>query len=113
MLRSIILVTALALGGCATSSTSTTDINSTIAAVQSAAVTACKFLPTVSTVANLLTTGNAGGIAQTAESIAALICQAVAPAAVSSKLRDKLRVTSPTSSPITVNGVVIHGRFVS
>lgn len=108
MLRSVILVTALALGGCATSATTTTDISSTIAAVQSATVIACKFLPTVSTVANLLTTNSA---AQTSEAIAALICQAVSPAAVSSRLRAKLRVTSPTS--ITVNGVVIHGRFVS
>ncbi len=107
-MKKFLLIATLALGGCATTGTVTGDINATIAAIQSATVAACKFLPTISTVANLLTAGNQ--ITQTVESVAAMICQAVEPAVVSSKLRAKLRAPGPT--PILVNGVVIHGRFV-
>lgn len=107
-MKKFLLIGALTLGGCATTG-GTVDINATIAAVQSATVAACKFLPTVSTVASLLTTGNA--IVQTVDVLAAAICQAVAPAAVSANLRAKLRAPGPT--PIVVNGVIIHGKFVS
>jgi outer membrane lipoprotein SlyB len=111
-MRKLVLAATLAmsLGGCATNATVTGDINATIQAVIDATKLACHFQPTIATVASLLTAGTGTAIVQTVDTIAAAICQAVQPAVVSSRLRAKLRGASPT--PIVVNGVVIHGRFV-
>jgi hypothetical protein len=105
MLRKTIIVgvigSALALGGCAGGIMINpfTKQPITAADVQAAAVAACGFLPTASTVANILS--NNSGTVQSAEQIASLICGAVTPKA------GKLR-----GLPM-VNGVVIHGRFVN
>lgn len=107
-MKTLLLLAALTLGGCATTG-GTGDINAVIAAVQSATVAGCKFLPTINTVASLLAAGNA--IVQTVDSVASAICAAVQPAVVNPQLRRALNKTAPT--PIVINGVVIHGRFVS
>ena len=87
---------SLALSGCAT----LPQVTTTIGAVQQAAVIACGFLPTVSTVAGILSGGNAAVL--TAEAIATAICSAVHPAQ-SGRLGARR---------MTVNGVPIRGRFV-
>ena len=93
------LIAAFMLSGCATPGTTNTDI---IKAVREAAVAACGFLPTISTVAEIIASGNP--IVATASGIANAICAAVTalpPLA-----------TRKGSAPPTVAGVVIHGRFV-
>ena len=99
-----------ALGGCASlnpngTTTTTTSITQTIAQIQQAAVLACSFLPTTATVANIIgTVAGVGDQTQMITGIAGQICAAVAPPLASAKLR---KAIIPT-----VNGVVIHGRFV-
>jgi hypothetical protein len=105
-LKILMLGSSIMLGSCATTGTSSTDLQAAIAAIRSATVAACSFLPTVSTVANLLTAGNP--IAQSAESVAALICAAVQPVKQALRHGAKRGATAPP----TVNGVVIHGRFL-
>ena len=98
MFRKFLLATpvaaALVLGGCATTATSAAIIQ-----IQNYAVLACGFLPTVTTVANIIANGNP--ILQTATDIANAICAAVTPKAA------RRGAVLPT-----VNGVVVHGRFV-
>ena len=88
----------IALGGCGTTGGLSAP---TIAEVQAAAVAACSFLPTATTVANIIAAGNP--LVDTAASIAAAICSALA----ANKSSARKRATVPT-----VNGIVIHGRFV-
>lgn len=102
------LSASLALGGCATTTggttSTTTSISDTIAQIQNAAVTACAFLPTAATVANIIgTLAGVGTETNLAGNVAAQICAAVAPPKSA-----KLKAGVPT-----VNGVVIHGKFVS
>jgi hypothetical protein len=86
-------VVASLMGSC----TSTpTDVASVVAQVQQAAIVACGFLPTAATVAAILS----GGASTAVTDIAQLICTAVTTKGVR-------RGAAPT-----VNGVVIHGRFV-
>lgn len=84
---------ALVISGC---STTPANVQSVIAQVQQAAIVACGFLPTAATVAAILS----GGASTAVTDIAQLICTAVTTKGVR-------RGTAPT-----VNGVVIHGRFV-
>ncbi len=97
------LLAALTLGGCATNAGGGFDIS----AVQNATVAACRFLPTASTVANIIAAGNP--LLATAEAIAAAICAAVLPTAPAPlpPVLARRGVVVPT-----VNGVVIHGTFV-
>jgi hypothetical protein len=98
------MLCTVALGGCAsTGGTTATDITTVISQVQQAAVAACSFLPTTATVANILgTVAGVGAETQLATTVAAQICAAVSPAA---------SVRRGGAAP-TVNGVVVHGRFV-
>ncbi len=103
-LATFTLCTALSLGGCATTGgVSPTDIASAVAAVQSATVTACGFLPTAATVSGILASliPGASAIEQEIASVAGSICAAVMPAKNLRRLGAR-----------TVRGVVIHGRFV-
>lgn len=90
---------SLLLAGCATSGSGGSSIS--VSTVQNAAVTACGFLPTVSTVANLIASNNA--LVSSAESIASAICAAVAPAKQSGKFG---------AARASVNGVAVRGKFV-
>ena len=104
------LAATLSLGNCATTGGITpSSIQSVIASVQSAAVQACGFLPTASTVSAILASFVPGGSAVEASvaSVAQQICTAVLP--LKARLGKRLGGTSPP----TVNGIVIHGRFVS
>jgi hypothetical protein len=94
------LAASLLLGGCATSGTgpSTADI---IAQVRQAAVATCGFLPTIDTVAQILAAGNPTVII--AGTVANAICAAVTATPMQARRRGAVA---------TVNGVVIHGRFV-
>ena len=93
---------ALLLAGCGTFTNPFNGQTVTITAadVQAAAVQACNFLPTASTVASII---SASPMVATAGQIAALICQAVVP----TKQAGRLGAAVPT-----VNGVQVHGRWV-
>lgn len=94
--KSLLALPVMALlAACSTTGTLTAP---TAASIQAAAVAACGFLPTASTVANLLTT-NAN--VQSAEAVAAMICNAVVAKG------GRLGGAAPS-----VNGVAIHGQFV-
>lgn len=98
-LQAIALTGALLLGGCATTgSPSTADI---IAQVRQAAVATCGFLPTIETVAAIIAAGNPTVVI--AGTVASAICSAVTASTPLARRRGVLP---------TVNGVVIHGRFV-
>jgi len=100
------LAATLSLGSCATTGSITpVNVQSAITAVQSAAVQACGFLPTASTVSAILASfvPGASAIETWVVNIADQICAAVTPLK-GQKLR---AILAPT-----VNGVVIHGRFV-
>jgi hypothetical protein len=104
------LAVTLSLGSCATTGGITpSSVQSVIASVQSAAVQACGFLPTASTVSAILASFVPGGSAVEASvaSVAQQICTAVLP------LKAKLGKRLGGIAPPTVNGIVIHGRFVS
>lgn len=76
----------------------------TIEQVQNIVVRGCGFLPTVSTVADIITTFTGGGAAVAiADRIASAICNAVAPRNAARRGAGQPRV----------NGVAIHGRFVT
>lgn len=113
-IKSIVMAGALsiatALGGCAsttganTGTTAANNINSVIAQIQQASVAACSFLPTTATIANILgTVAGVGAETQLATTVASQICAAVSPAA---------KANRAAGAAPTVNGVVIHGRFV-
>lgn len=106
-LSALSFVGAIALAGCATTSTptSTADI---ITAVQNDAVLACKFLPTAATVAEIVSSAVPGAANATtmASQLAAQICAAVTAAVPTSGARRRSAI-----APM-VNGVVIHGRWV-
>lgn len=88
------LAASLALAGCGT----TSNTGDTVAQVQAIAKQVCGFLPTATTVLNIISGGNS--YVQTAESVASAICSAVTSKAA-------LRGAVPT-----VNGVKVRGRFV-
>ena len=89
----------LLVGGCGITNPLTgTPI--TAADVQAAAVAACGFLPTASTVANIIAAGNPS--VNTVTTIAQAICSAVVGAK-----GGRLGGAAPN-----VNGVAVHGRFV-
>ena len=91
---------ALSLAGCGT--TSPISIGPlTPASVPTAAVAACGFLPTLATVANIIAANNS--TLSTATAVASAICAAVVGAK-----GGRLGGATPN-----VNGVQVHGRFVS
>jgi len=103
-MKRLVLLAAMALGGCASTGTGTTTTAQIISDAQQAATLACGFVPTAATVANIISVGNP--LVSTASAIAQAICSAVAAVPVTAA--GKFRGTLPT-----VNGVVIHGRFVT
>jgi hypothetical protein len=106
MLKKTILVAAAAaavgLAGCTPSSVGN---SAEISQIQQAAVAACAFLPTVTTVADILAK-NSSAVA-TAEQVAAAICAAVVPAP---KTSSKFKLT--LIEPINLSGITIDGKFV-
>jgi hypothetical protein len=104
-MRNTILSVAFAgtlLAGCASVGGVPTVLGISAAEVQQDAIAICSFLPTASTVANIIAVGNP--LLTTAEAIAQAICASVTAPPVASTLR---RVGTPT-----VAGVVIKGRFI-
>ena len=104
------LAATLSLGSCATTGGITpSSVQSVISAIQQAAVDTlhggCGFLPTGPTVTAILATLPA--TEQTIANVVQMICAAVLP--LKAKLGKRLKGIAPP----TVNGVVIHGRFVS
>ena len=91
---------AMSLAGCGATNP-LTGAPITAADVQSAAVAACGFLPTAATVANIIAANNS--TLTTATSVASAICAAVVGAK-----GGRLGGATPN-----VNGVQVHGRFVS
>jgi hypothetical protein len=105
----ITLAATLSLGSCATTGGITpSSVQSVISAIQSAAVQACGFLPTASTVSAIVASLVPGGspVEASVTNVAQQICAAVLP--LKAKLGKRLGGTAPP----TVNGVVVHGRFV-
>jgi hypothetical protein len=102
-MKRFVLIGALMLGGCATTGGTVTTAQ-LISDAQQAATVACGFVPTAATVANIISVGNP--LISTASAIAQAICSAVAAAPTTAA--GKFRGALPT-----VNGVVIHGRFVT
>ena len=109
-MRKLMLGTAmaavLAAGGCATIS----NDGITAAEVQSAAQTACGFLPTASSIAALLT---ANAAVVTAEGVASIICAAVTAAPPAAKAKLGGSTAAAVTKTIFVNGprVTITGTF--
>jgi hypothetical protein len=104
MLRKILLaaplVGLLSLGGCATTGT---NVNAVIEQVRQVAVATCGFLPTVETVAAIISAGNP--LVSGASAVANAICAAVA--SIPPRTAGRRGGAVPT-----VAGVVVHGRFV-
>lgn len=101
-MRMLILASAasLALASCSTTTDPIPGQPSQIEAVQSAAATACRFLPAAETVAEILASGDPR--LTTASAVARAICAALAPQAPAG-------VATLFSAPPTVDGVVISG----
>ena len=93
----LLTASSITLGSCAGT------LPPSVSSVQQLAVAVCGFLPTASTVANIIAAGNP--LVATGEAIANAICAAVTPAKLSGR---KLGAIQPM-----VGGVVIHGRFVN
>jgi hypothetical protein len=111
-LLAIVFASSLFLAGCnsvtTTSPVTPTTTTPTWTDVQSAVVAACGFLPTVTTIASIVTANPA---VSTGSQIAQLICKAVVPAKVSKKL--KLEREIQTKVIVINNKVVeINGKFV-
>ena len=95
-MRALVVVLALGLSGCATIPTAE-NISESAKKIQSYTRLACSFVPTITTIANILSRSSAPITA-----IAADICAAVTTA--------PLADGGPRQAK--VNGVVIRGRFV-
>jgi hypothetical protein len=98
--KSLLLLSAFALAGCATTGGTTI----TVAQVEAAAVTACSFLPTAATVAALIT---ANPNVATAEQLAAALCS------LASAKAGRLGATMMPSNVVIPSGFVVHGKFTS
>jgi hypothetical protein len=72
MLKRMVLIAALTLGGC-----TTTQVTSFIGQVQAAAALVCKFIPTVATVLAFFNVG----VGATVGSVVAAICSSIPPPA--------------------------------
>ena len=110
---------AMTLAGCATTNpvtgvttTTTPTLAQIISDVQTACTTACKFVPTASTIAGIVSAGNPGVIG--ASAIASAICAAIeaAPPLASTRLsRGKYKRSD--GSVASVSGVLVRGWMVS
>ena len=108
------LAIAAALGGCTTTTDPNgnvviTDVNSIISQVQAYCRLACGFVPTATTVANILSGGNPA--VAVVSSISAAICAAVVPPKAGSRRAAVARnVKGFLVTPGYVNGVRIEGQ---
>jgi hypothetical protein len=101
-----VLAASLTLANCASTGITPSTIQSAVTQVQQAAISACGFLPTAATVSGILATliPGAAAVEQMVSQVAQQICAAVAPL--------KGRKLGAALAAPTVNGVVVHGRFV-
>ena len=109
-LIALTLASSMALGSCATTTSSnTTDtIALLVADVQSVTVSLCSFLPEASSIVSIISAGSPA--LATATQIANAICKVATPAAAkASRLRGDVMLPE-----IQVNGqnIVIHGTYV-
>jgi len=103
-LLAVPLVGLLSLGGCATTGSNVSEnVSAVIEQVRQVAVATCGFLPTVETVAAIISAGNP--LVSGASAIATAICAAVS--SIPPRTAGKRGGAVPT-----VAGVVVHGRFV-
>jgi nitrous oxide reductase accessory protein NosL len=92
---------SIALAGCTTTADPVSGAPTQIEIIQTAATTACRFLPTAETVANIIAAGDPR--LASASAIARAICDAVAP---STGVGTLFRAVP------TVGGVVVRGEFI-
>jgi hypothetical protein len=118
---SIVLASALALGGCATSGgidppSGTVPVspissgNATVDAIIGNAVKGCGFLPTFETAAGILSTfvPQVGPGVDIADMVAKAICRAVLPG----KSAGRMSFRRGDAEGLQINGVLIEGRFI-
>jgi len=96
MKKFLLLIPALALAGCVT----TTQVDENISQVQSYTRAFCKYVPTVATVAKILSSST---VVDTASGIAAGICSALSTAPLAD---------GPGKSGAYYRGVLIEGKRV-
>ncbi len=101
-MKKLLILLAFSVAGCATTP-GNIGSNSGIRDIQTAAVAICKFLPAATFISDLLLSGNV--IANSAEVIAARICQAV----TTNPLADG---PGARNYKPHVNGVRVRGNFV-
>lgn len=104
ILATVTLAGALGLGGCVTTGGFTPEQEAQIAAVQAAAVQVCGFLPTVSTITQIVSSfvpGAGAGVA-----VGTQIAQAICGAVTAKGLKKGVAGTP------MVNGVAVKGQFV-
>ena len=107
-------VAAVSLGGCASVGTSTPVIDNTQLTnienqIQQTTASVCGFVPTIGTIASIVTTFTGGGaVVDLASQVANSICKAVVP--VKAKLV-KRHSYGAVAQP-AVNGVKIEGYFI-
>lgn len=96
------IIGSLSLASCAT--TTSTQIDQTIAQVQAITQQVCKFVPTVATVAKIIATlAGAAAVIDTASTVAHGICDALTTAP---------QAEGPGQSGAYFRGVHIRGRYV-
>ena len=103
-MKRIIAISSCVIGLTACNQAQTTsNIIAAVDAVQTAAITACKFVPTATTVANIISAGSAAIPGQIADTI----CSAVTYTKTATALME-------TSTSVTINGKIVEvsGRFV-
>jgi len=101
-MKHLLLIAACAVPLAACQTTAGGGSSSLIDEIQAAAVTACAYLPTVETVANILSQNPA---VSTASAVADAICKVVKPStALSARLK--------TEAPINLFGIKVTGEFV-
>lgn len=117
LLLAFVFFTSTVLAGCAgvpggttppVSGGGSTDYAAIIAQVQTYSRAACGFVPTASSILNMITGGNPGVVAATA--ISQAICNAIAPPMMAGRaFGAKKMVKGWTVTPGAVNGVKVEG----
>jgi hypothetical protein len=101
----VAIFSASLLAGCASSGGGSPSADDIVAQVQSYTKLACNFVPTASTIINILSAGNAAVASATA--MAQAICAAMDTSKASPKFGARV-VKGYTVTPGRVNGVPIH-----
>lgn len=105
----LIFASSLFLAGCNSVNTPTTPTTPTWTDVQSAVVSACGFLPTVTTIASIV---SANPAVATGGQIAALICKAVTPSKLAAKRLKAGQEIAPKIIVLNNKVIEINGQFV-